>query len=256
MCSKLGGAPWLARCPLKNACTIGFDVSKSTNNKNVFYACLVATMDLKEEVSFFSAVSKIEGPDCSKELTINVIKALNTYEAKHGTLPTIIFFYRGGVSEGDIPYVFNIELNNLTASVNKRYENQTNGYKMAYIIVSKKINTRFFQCNGHDVRNPSPGTVIDNTVTLRERYEFFLVSQNCNQGTIAPTNYNVIYDTTGLPPERIQAWTFIQTHMYYNWYGTTRIPAVLQYANKLGFLISNYIHRVPNENLCDKLYFL
>lgn len=222
MCSKLGGAPWFPRCPLKNAMTIGFDLAKDTNNKNVFYACLVATMDLKEEVSFFSAVSKIEGADCSRELTINVIKALNAYETKHGTLPSTIFFYRGGVSEGDIPYVFNIELHHLTDSLNKRYTNASFEFKMAYIIVSKKINTRFFQSSGNDVKNPSPGTVIDNTVTLKERYEFFLISQSCNQGTIAPTNYNVLYDNTGLPPNRIQAWTFIQTHMYYNWYGTTR----------------------------------
>lgn len=203
--------------------TIGFDLAKDTNNKNVFYACLVATMDLKELVGFYSAVSKIEGADCSRELTINVIKALNAYETKHGTLPTTIFFYRGGVSEGDIPYVFNIELHHLTDSLNKRYANASFEFKMAYIIVSKKINTRFFQSSGNDVRNPSPGTVIDNTVTLKERYEFFLISQSCNQGTIAPTNYNVLYDNTGLPPNRIQAWTFIQTHMYYNWYGTTRV---------------------------------
>lgn len=184
MCSKLGGAPWQTRCPLRNTMTIGFDLVKDTNNRNVFYACLVATMDLKEDISFFSAVSKIDGPDCSRELGINFIKALNAYQEKHQRLPSTIFFYRGGVSEGDIPYVFNIELNHLTESLNKRYENYSDGYKLAYIIVSKKINTRFFQTNGNGVSNPSPGTVIDNTVTLRQRYEFFLVSQSCNQGTV------------------------------------------------------------------------
>lgn len=216
--------------------TVGFDLAKDTNNKNVSYGCLVATMDHKVEMSFFSAVSRIEGGDCSRELVINLIKALNAYEAKHGTLPTNIFFYRGGVSEGELPYVYNIELNHLTTSLNKRYETNSFGFKMAYIIVSKKINTRFFQMNGNGVSNPSPGTVVDNTVTLKQRYAFFLVSQTCNQGTINPTEYNVIYDTTELPPEKIQAWTFIQTHVYYNWYGTTRIPATLQYAVKLSFL--------------------
>lgn len=257
MCAKLGGAPWYTRCPLRNAMTIGFDVAKDSSNRNVFYGCLVATMDLKEEVSFFSVVSKIDGPDCSRDLVISFTKALNAYESKHGTLPSFIFFYRGGVSEGDILYVRDVELQHLTTTLKDRYEKHNIELKMCYIIVSKKINTRFFQRNnGSEVRNPDPGTVIDNTVTLRERYEFFLVSQKCNQGTISPTNYNIIYDTTDLAPEKIQAWTYIQAHMYFNWYGTTRIPAVLQYANKLGFLISNYMHRVPNNILCDKLFFL
>lgn len=256
ICTKLGGAPWKTRCPPSNAMTIGFDLARDTNDKNVFYACLVATMDLKQEMSFFSSVSRLEGPHCTKELMVNMVKALAAYKTKHGTYPTMIFFYRGGVGEGDIPYVLNIELNQLIETLNKGYEHDNIDFKMAYIIVSKKVNTRFWQSNGNDARNPAPGTVIDNTVTLKERYEFFLVSQNCNQGTISPTNYHVIYDTTGFAPEKLQAWTYIQTHLYFNWYGTTRIPAVLQYANKLGFLISNYMHRVPNEDLSNKLYFL
>lgn len=256
MCTKLGGAPWSPRCPLPNAMTIGFDVAKDSNNRNVSYGSLVATMDLTEEVSFFSAVSRIEGQDCSRELVINVTRAISAYQSKHHTLPSTIFFYRGGVGEGDLLYVRDVELEHLKETLHRRYESADMPLKMAYIIVSKKINTRFFQRFGNNVRNPEPGTVVDNTVTLKERYEFFLVSQKCGQGTISPTNYNIIYDTTELLPERIQAWTYIQAHLYYNWYGTTRIPAVLQYANKLGFLISNYMHRVPNENLSDKLFFL
>lgn len=238
--------------------TIGFDVARDSNNKNITYACLVATMDLQKDISFFSAASRIEGNDCSRELVANVTKAFNAYQTKHGTLPSTIFFYRGGVGDGDLLYVRDIELHHLKTTLEARYKNFNDEMplKMAYMIVSKRINTRFFQRTGSQWTNPNSGTVIDNTVTLKERYEFFLVSQKSNQGTISPTNYNIIFDTTCLPPERIQAWTYIQTHMYYNWYGTTRIPAVLQYANKLGFLISNYMHRVPNENLCDKLYFL
>lgn len=209
-----------------------------------------------QTTSFFSAVSRIEGFECSTELVINVTKALNAYEEKHQTLPSIIFFYRGGVSEGDILYVRDVELNHIKTTLEKRYKAQDMELRMIYIIVSKHINTRFFLRENHNVRNPEPGTVIDNTITLKERYEFFLVSQKCNQGTISPTNYNILFDTTGLTPEKIQAWTYIQTHAYYNWYGTTRIPAVLQYANKLGFLVSNYMHRVPNASLNGKLYFL
>lgn len=258
MCTKLGGAPWLTPIPLRNAMTIGFDVAKDSNDRNINYGCLVATMDLKQEVSFFSAASKIEGQDCSTELKMNVFKALRQYEDKHGTLPSYIFLYRGGVGEGDLEYVNEVEKKHLEEALQKRYQSgpEPMELKLVYIIVSKKTNTRLFLTRQNHITNPEPGTVVDNTITLAERYEFFLVSQRTSQGTVSPTNYNVIGDTSGLPPERIQAWTYIHAHLYYNWYGTTRIPAVLQYANKLGFLVSNFMHRVPHDQLSDKLFFL
>jgi aubergine-like protein len=38
-------------------------------------------------------------------------------------------------------------------------------YKMAFVIVTKRINTRLF-CDG---KNPPPGTVVDDVITLPER---------------------------------------------------------------------------------------
>jgi Piwi domain. len=38
-------------------------------------------------------------------------------------------------------------------------------YRMAFIIVTKHINTRLFW----DEKNPNPGTVVDEVVTLPER---------------------------------------------------------------------------------------
>lgn len=257
MCVKLGGAPWRGRCPLKQAMTIGFDVAKDSTNRNISYGCLVATMNLHQSQNYFSAVSRIEGVDCTNELVMNVLKALSKYQKNddENQLPSYIFLYRGGVSEGELAYVRDIELAQLNTAIAKRYNGTPP--KLAYIVVSKRVNTRFWQrTNGNNVSNPDPGTVIDNTVTLQERYEFFLLSQKSGQGTASPTNYNIIYDTTELSPIKIQTWTYIQTHLYYNWCGTTRIPAVLQYANKLGFLVSNYMHRVPQISLEDRLYFL
>ena len=70
------------------------------------------------------------------------------------------------------------------------------------------------------------------------RYDFFLVSQSVNQGTVNPTSYNVVKDTSGLLPKHIQALTYKLTHLYYNWPGTVRVPAPCQYAHKLAFLVS------------------
>lgn len=82
------------------------------------------------------------------------------------------------------------------------------------------------------------------------------MSQSVRQGTVSPTSYNVLYDTTGLTPDRIQVLTYKQTHMYYNWCGTTRVPAVCQYAHKLAFLVGQFIHQSPSNNLEKSLYYL
>jgi len=49
------------------------------------------------------------------------------------------------------------------------------------------------------------------------RYDFFLVSQSVRQGTVAPTHYNVIHDTTGLKPDHMQRLAYKLCHLYYNW---------------------------------------
>ena len=36
------------------------------------------------------------------------------------------------------------------------------------------------------------------------RYDFFVVSQSVNQGSVSPTSYNVISDNTGLNPDKMQ----------------------------------------------------
>ena len=57
------------------------------------------------------------------------------------------------------------------------------------------------------------------------------------QGTVNPTSYNVIKDTSGLKPKHIQQLTYKLTHLYYNWPGTVRVPAPCQYAHKLAFMV-------------------
>ena len=88
------------------------------------------------------------------------------------------------------------------------------------------------------------------------RYDFFLISQSVRQGTVNPTSYNVIEDTSGLRPDHIQKLTYKLTHLYYNWPGTVRVPAPCQYAHKLAFLVGQSLHRKPREELADLLYFL
>jgi aubergine-like protein len=89
--------------------------------------------------------------------------------------------------------------------------------KFCFIIVNKRINMRIFKAGGRTPENPPSGTIVDNTITLPERYDFYLISQSVRQGTVAPTLYNIIYDTFGLAPDKLQIFTYKMCHLYYNW---------------------------------------
>lgn len=216
---------------------------------------MVATMDLKKSSKYFSAVTAhTNGEELSNEFSVNVTKALKEYRNEHGSLPNRIIVYRDGVGEGQTDYVYQHEVMVLRKKLDDIYKTAgiEQGYRMAFIIVSKRINTRFFLRNG----NPEPGTVVDDVVTLPERYDFFLVSQSSRVGTVSPTSYNVISDNSGLSPTQLQEFSYKMTHLYYNWTGTLRVPAVCQYAHKLAYLVGQYIHQSPSNLLEKQLYFI
>lgn len=92
--------------------------------------------------------------------------------------------------------------------------------ELAYMVLKKRINQRFFRTNEHgEEDNPFPGTIVDSKITRRDMYDFLLVSQKVRQGTVTPVHYNIIYDTTNLNADKFQQLTYKLTHLYYNWPG-------------------------------------
>lgn len=165
---KLGGLPWMIDMPISGLMTFGFDVCHDARDKKKSYGALVATMDLKQSNKFYSAVSAhTNGEELSNEMVLNMNKAIREYRDTHGTLPARIVFYRDGVGDGQIPFVFNHEVAAVRKLLEDIYSNAgcQEKPKFIFIVVSKKINTRFFKPND----NPTSGTVIDDVVTLPER---------------------------------------------------------------------------------------
>ncbi|KAJ9581672.1 hypothetical protein L9F63_023148 [Diploptera punctata] len=247
---KTGGAPWTVEIPMKGLMVVGFDVYHDSLQRNLSIGALVASLD-KPMSRYFSAVSYHKtGEELSNELSANICKALHKYRQYNNQLPQRIVIYRDGVGEGQLQYVYRHEVTFLKETLKKVYGD--NPVKMAFIVVTKRINTRLF-CDG---RNPPPGTVVDDVITLPERYDFFLVSQSVRQGTVSPTSYNVIFDELGLDPDKLQRLTYKLTHLYFNWSGTVRVPAPVQYAHKLAFLVGQALHKIPSDGMEEVLYFL
>ncbi|XP_017062081.1 protein aubergine-like isoform X3 [Drosophila ficusphila] len=196
--------------PLRGLMTV--DVCHSSKNKNKSYGALVATMDMKCSTRYFSSVTEhMKGQELSNQMSLNMTGALKAYCENHGTLPDRILFYRDGVGDGQLHQVVNTEVKFLKAKLDEIYKSagKEQGCRMAFIVVSKRINTRYFV----NQRNPRPGTVVD-VITLPERYDFFLVSQAVQQGTVSPTSYNVIADNIGLNANKLQVLIYKMTHMY------------------------------------------
>ncbi|XP_035684511.1 piwi-like protein 1 [Branchiostoma floridae] len=140
--------------------------------------------------------------------------------------------------------------------------------KFTVIVCKKRISARFFMADkGGYLSNPTPGTTISASVTRMYEDEswsnFYLVSQSVRQGTVGPTHYVVIENESTsegktIPVQMLQKITYKLTHLYFNWPGTIRVPAPVQYAHKLAFLAGQHLHRDLryDHQLADLLFFL
>lgn len=253
---KLGGIPWVIKSPLASVMVLGYDVCKDSKDRSKGYGALVASMygaGIRHPKYFSTVNQHAHGEELSNFLALNVIKAIRAYQSSFGNImPQRIVIYRDGVGEGDLGFVYEHEVSAVKEKLEAAYRGQEIPSKLTFFVVNKRINTRLF----HDRRNPIPGTIVDDVITLPERNDFYLVSQSVRQGTVSPTSYNILCDESGLSADRLQLYTFKQTHMYYNWSGTVGVPAVCQYAHKLATLAAQYLHQPPSTWLEKKLYFL
>uniref|UniRef100_A0A3P9B496 Piwi-like RNA-mediated gene silencing 1 n=1 Tax=Maylandia zebra TaxID=106582 RepID=A0A3P9B496_9CICH len=197
-------------------------------------------------------------PECQTVLTLCFPAALKEYLRFNGCLPSRIIVYRDGVGDGQLHSVVNYEVQqlNLHCGVFPEPLSFCCSPKLSVVVVKKRISSRFFAHINGKVSNPPPGTIIDAEVTRPEWYDFYIVSQAVRSGSVSPTHYNVVYDTSGLKPDHMQRLTYKLCHMYYNWQGIIRVPAPCQYAHKLAFLVGQSIRKEPNMKLDDQLFYL
>ncbi|KAH9491610.1 Piwi-like protein 1, partial [Bulinus truncatus] len=252
---KMGGEVWGAKIPLKGLMVVGIDAHHDSALKNKSVGALVASLN-KEMTRYFS---KTEYHPTKNELMENLQlllrAALLKYKEVNGALPEKVIIYRDGVGDGQLKKLFHSEYDQAISAFR---DAGGDGYRpqSAFIVVKKRILNRFFKPTDSAWTNPKPGTVVDQVVTKPEWYDFFIVSQSVRQGTVSPTSYNVIYDTTHLEPDQMQRLTYKLTHLYFNWQGTIRVPAPCQYAHKLAALQGQSLHKEFSNLLTDKLFYL
>ncbi|GMR61376.1 hypothetical protein PMAYCL1PPCAC_31571, partial [Pristionchus mayeri] len=179
-----------------------------------------------------------------------VAEALLTYKNNRGKAPGQVVVYRGGVSEGELPYVASTERDMFLDAFKSLHDS----YKPALVIIScsKDHNERFYHkmfptvAPGQRVdTNLAPGLVVDRVAVNPELNEFYLQSHKALQGTAKATKYTLLHESTGkLTNDQIQHMTNALCHLHEVVNSTTAIPTPLYVAEESAKRGVNILHHV------------
>ena len=161
--------------------------------------------------------------------------ALESFKKHNGAYPSRVLFYRDGVGEGQVQGICVPEINQIKAAI--AAAGRANDTKLMYINTCKRVNTRIFDGNVGNFKNPMPGVVVDSCVTDKDVYEFYLVAVGARQGMSTPTRFTVLYDSVGVSPDQIECLTYKLCHTYYNVSGAIKEPSCIRYAHRLAALV-------------------
>lgn len=195
---------------------------------------MVANIDF--DCTEFRASSKIQetGEERIVKFERAVVERISDYLQHTGKLPVHIVVYRDGLSEGDFQRTLYEE--------KRCFENSfpmiTSNYRptITYIVVSKRHHTKFFLKDeseglveqGYNVR---PGTLVEDTVTTNNYYDFFLTTQVGQIGLAKPTHYYVLWNEWKVKPSFWPTITHAFTYLFCRSTCTVALPAPVLYAH-------------------------
>ncbi|EMC99396.1 hypothetical protein BAUCODRAFT_65525 [Baudoinia panamericana UAMH 10762] len=160
------------------------------------------------------------------ELGDMVKECLIDWAVKHeDKLPTHVLFYRDGVSESQYEALRNYEIPQIKQAFkwaqeyleSKRKPERKpsdHDFKLIYVVVGKRHNTRFYRLNEEDKirgrkNNPNlkPGFVVDTVITHSHSFDFYLQSHNPIVGTGRAAHYFVLKNNMDLTDKELQQVT-------------------------------------------------
>jgi len=251
MNAKLGGELWSVHIPMKKVMYVGIDTYHDSGSQRSVGGFVASMNDLCTR--YFSKTTwQPSKQELISQLEVCMTDALKQYHDKNDYYPDRIIVFRDGVGDGQLLAVKEQELRDIKTALSRLPKSP----ELVFVVVTKRIQQRFFLKAGSRLTNPGPGTLVDTKVTRDELFDFFLVPQSVGQGTVTPTHYNVLEFQTTLKPDHLQKIAYKLCHIYFNWTGTIRVPAVCQYAHKLAFLVGQSLHRDPSPQLANLLYYL
>jgi aubergine len=147
--------------------------------------------------------------------------------------------YRDGVSRSQFGLLIELEVNRIKEACKKKGD-----IELAYIVVNKRTSTRFFpQKSNGKLDGPQPGTFVCSDIIINKDKDpsqirdFYLVSQISRQGTASPSHYYVLSSTKGFDFLKLIEFTYRMCYLYFHVNGGIKVPAPIQYAERLGKLV-------------------
>uniref|UniRef100_A0A1I7TI17 Piwi domain-containing protein n=1 Tax=Caenorhabditis tropicalis TaxID=1561998 RepID=A0A1I7TI17_9PELO len=197
-------------------------------------ATVVGNIDF--DCSEYRASSRLQesGEENIVRFREEITARLNAFIQNTGVRPKHIVVYRDGICEGDfqrILYEERINIEQCCVDMDPGYQPT-----ITYIVVSKRHHTRFFLkdlSEGHASQgfNVLPGTLVEDTVTTKDYYDFFINTQVGQLGVAHPTHYYVLHDTW---KPMVSFWptvTHALTYMFCRATSTVSLPAPVFYAH-------------------------
>lgn len=234
---------------------VGIDVFHDTVNKSRSVLGFVASID-PGFTSYFNTIRMHSGVgeelagyvgDCLREALLAFNK-----ETNFKFLPEAVIVYRDGVGDSQIEAAKMAEVESMLMTF-KLFEDYNP--KLAFVLVNKKTNTKLYEGSLNNVKNPSPGTMV-NSVIVPDSQSFYLISHCVTQGQASPTLYRVIYNEQNFELMVLAKLAFNLCYMYPNWTGGIKVPAPTMLAHKLAMLVGQSVRSEFKENLRILPWFL
>ena len=205
---KLGGInqtlPRKDLGPLKphETMIVGIDVTHPSPGSLVgapSIAGVVASID-KQYAQWPASISlqRIPKQEMVSDLKAMFLERLRTWQKYNDNkLPRNIVVYRDGVSDSQYEKVTSEELPQIQDACAAVYPANSPQARLAIIVVTKRHHTRLYPkdpCDADAKGNPRNGTLVDRSITLHKRWDFFLLAHTSLQGTAKPAHYIAIYN--------------------------------------------------------------
>lgn len=266
--AKLNGVLWQIENSFddkkQHNCLIGVDI---VHSRKGLIVSLVGTVD-KNMSRYFSVADKVK-KSTKKDTRLSVAekiselfaRAQDNFQKINKRLPDNVIVYRIGSGNSigldeDLRY----EATLCQAEIEKHVSSNKQS-KLVYFAVSRQITERIFEQDSQArPRNPKGGLIVSQGIVRKDRYEFFMVAQNVNQGSATPTKYTCVFNSSDLTQEELSKTTYYQTFNYANWQGPVKVPGVAMYALKCSQFWADNTKRRRNDlekAFCSEfLYFL
>ena len=231
---------------------IGIDQLKDKSDHSKVIVGYSATIN--SQMSKFYSNYQLESK-VSHDINIRDIisDCLSGYGKENNSLPDRVIILKKGCSEAQIDVFAKKEIDDIKSVFKEVPEYKP---QLIYVILDKHSKQKFFLNKNRNIANPLYGTLV-NTKAVSKNFDFYLISQHCNRGTVKPAYYRVLYNDSTLEEGMIQEFFYVQSFNYMNWSGSIRVPSALQYAEKLVKFVSENINRPPEtDQLNPHLYYI